>query len=746
MKTTAQIFVSNILTFFNMLCFTVAAFLVYVGIAIDPHAFLNMVFLVVIILNIAIGIIQELKAKRIIEKLSLLNASPVTIIRDDNEIQINKTQVALDDIVILATGDQIPTDCRVTEGNILVNESMLTGESDNIQKKIGDELLGGSFIAGGRCRAVVVRVGEDNYINKLQSSVKKYKQPRSELLKSLHIIIRFIGVFIFLITIALLIRQAHSGITTQAQRSLAVMHTAGAIIGMIPSGMFLLTSLALASAVLNLARHKTLVRDLYSVEMLARVDTLCIDKTGTLTSGNMRVRELRPIGGKFIESEIKKIVSSILHATGDSNQTAAALAEYFGVREYYKAKNFIPFSSDKKYSEAHFDIGTFRLGAPEIITGSSPKDTVVGRGGVETDYARVLALSNNSKIIAEILIEDILRTDIKTTLEWFYDNNVDVRVISGDNPQTAANIARAAGIRGTEAVINLVDMSDNELTTAAPDTIVFGRAKPEQKLVIIKKLQQDGRMVAMIGDGVNDILALREADCSIAMGAGSDAARGLSHLVLLDNNFAALPKVVSEGRRVVNNIQKSSSLFLFKALLSMLLAVVALIFWQGRYIFMPRNLYILEFLVIGIPAFALALEKNNNRIKGNFIRNILWFALLGACVAVSNIGILALFRNIEWFSMSYDIFLTLAILSTTAVGFIMLVQICMPLNLYRGTILAALSVAIITVGIQLHDLIGLNRIGVENASLLIIIIFASMMLIFWLAKRIHRHGLFREPG
>lgn len=692
-KSIANIIGSNILTFFNILNFSIAIWLLTVQ--AKPGMF---VFMIIITANITIGIIQEIRAKKTIDKLSLLSAPTAIVIRDATEQEIAISDVVIDDILNLTTGKQIPTDCVVRDGSIEVNESLLTGESDPIIKRKGDTLYSGSFVVSGRCFAQTTAIGKDIYIHKLTNQAKKYKKPESDLLGSLRSIIRIIGVIILPLSGLLFYTMWAKGTDSY---STIVIATSGAMIGMIPSGLFLLTSMALAVGVIRLAQNNTLVQELYCIEMLARVDTLCLDKTGTITDGTMTVKSI--IEYKHDTGlALKHIVSAMLNALNDQNLTSDALTERFGTAKRIRHKKTIPFSSQRKFSAVQFDkYGTFILGAPEFVLKESYHkiEKEVDKQSSEGYRVLVVAFSEGDIVdkavtgtiepIALIMIEDTIRPDAIETIEYFKSHDVDVKVISGDNPLTVSRISQRAGIYQADKYISLEGMHDKDVVRAASRYTVFGRVSPQQKKILIESLKNNGKTVAMTGDGVNDILALREADTSIAMASGSEAARNVSHLVLLDSNFSSMPKVVSEGRRVINNVQRVSTLFLTKTIFSFLLAIVA-IARQGIYPIQPNQLILIDMLVTGIPSFFLALEANNKQVKGKFLWNILKAAIPGALVVMINSLIIFAFE--KPLGMSSVEVSTLIVISATVVALTVLFRVSRPFNKMR-TILFALMVS-----------------------------------------------------
>lgn len=696
-KSIPNIVRSNIFTFFNFLNFSMFAWLISVGASIT-----NVFFMGVITANITIGIIQEIRAKKTIDKLSLLSAPTAIVIRDSDEFEIAVHDVVIDDILFLSSGKQIPADSVVRQGSIEVNESLLTGESDPVIKKKGDTLYSGSFVVSGSCFAQATAVGKDIYIQKLTNQAKRYKKPQSDLLGSLKIIIRVVGVLILPLagTLFYLMWTSYDWdpAMTLAQRfasdeyALIVRQTAGAMIGMIPSGLFLLTSMALAVGVIRLAQNNTLVQELYCIEMLARVDTLCLDKTGTITDGTMTVKSIIEYKNET-GLPLKNIISAMINAQNDQNLTSDALAERFGTAKRIRHKLLIPFSSSRKFSAVQFDrYGTFVLGAPEFVVKENYGFIEREVDKQSSEGYRVLVVAHSSGGIVEtkvegkivplalIMIEDTIRPDAIETIEYFKSHNVEVKVISGDNPATVSRISQRAGIANADKYISLEGMQDKEVVRSASRYTVFGRVSPQQKKLLIESMKNNGKTVAMTGDGVNDILALKEADTSIAMASGSEAARNVSHLVLLDSNFSSMPKVVSEGRRVINNVQRVSTLFLTKTIFSFLLAIIA-ITRNGNYPILPNQLILIDYLVIGIPSFFLVLESNNRLVVGRFLLNIVKAALPGALVVMINS--LVIFGFEKSLAMSSTVVSTLIVISATVVSLMVLFRISTPFNKMR---------------------------------------------------------------
>ncbi len=585
-KTTWQIVRGNIFTFFNML------YLIITVLLCIARSWTNLTFLAVIIPNLILGIVQELKAKKMIEKLSLVSAPRAVVVRDGEEKEITTSEIVLDDIIQFTTGKQIVTDSIVAEGTVEVNESMITGESDAIVKNPGDLLYSGSYVTSGSCYARVENVGKDNYIEKLATEAKQQKENRSELLRTLNWIIRIIGILIIPLA-AILFWQAFShsqeGLSFYEKFVDNMPRVAGAIIGMIPSGLFLLTTIALSVGVYRLGKkNHTSVQQLYCIEMLARVDILCLDKTGTITDGTMRVVDCLEVKNTT-DYTIREIVGSMMNSFTDTNATSEALIRFFDVNKVLKPIQTIPFSSKRKFSAVTFEnAGTFYLGAPEfvLIDNYDKVKSKVDRFAAQA--CRVLALGHtatplkgdtipkNVKPIGLIVIQDHIRDEAYETIEFFRNNDVEVRVISGDNPLTVSEIAHRVGVPNANRYVSLEGLSDEEVKEIAFDYTIFGRVTPSQKRALVEAFKAKKKTVAMTGDGVNDILALKEADCSIAMASGSEATRNIANIVLMDSNFSSMPAVVAEGRRVINNIQRTSTLFLVKTIFTILLTILYL--------------------------------------------------------------------------------------------------------------------------------------------------------------------------
>lgn len=690
-KTEGQIIKENVFTFFNLLNFALGAAVILVG---SPR---NALFLGVIFCNIVIGSFQGIRAKRTMDKLSLISAPKANVIRDGSRRSIAVEDVVLDDILLLSAGNQICADATVVAGECEVNESLITGESDPVLKRVGEELLSGSFVVSGQCSARVEHVGSENYAARIAGDAKYVKKRRSEIMDSIDKIVKIIGFAIIPIG-ALLFWKQYFVLHDTFQNS--VVSTTAAIVGMIPEGLVLLISMAFAVSVIKLSARKTLVQDMYCVETLARVDTLCLDKTGTITEGTMQVDELVPLEG-FTPEEMTEPLRALVHNLTDDNPTFHAVLDFLPERSSWQAAKLVPFSSARKWSGAFFPgKGTFVMGAGEFILGEDFAPLQSQAEEYSQKGQRVLLLAHseenfNDKDLPQVivpmgfvLISDKIRREAPRTLRYFADQGVDLKVISGDNAVTVANIARKAGLDNADKYIDASTLTtDEDIQRAVREYSVFGRVTPHQKLAFVKALKADGHTVAMTGDGVNDVLALKEADCSIAMASGSDAARTVSDLVLLDSNFASMPLVVQEGRRSINNLQRSSSLFLVKTIFSALIGVM-FIFLNYAYPFEPIQQTLISSLTIGVPSFLLALEPNHDRLKGKFIVNV--FRMCVPAALTMAVNILALCALSGTLGLTDAQMSTVAVLVTSMTGFFMLFKVCTPFNGLRSALFATL--------------------------------------------------------
>ena len=730
-KSYLQIILTNVFTFFNVLLFTIGIILIAIG------SFNNIFFLVIVSSNLLIGIFQEIKAKQAVDKLSLITVSKVKVIRSSKEEIIPTDKLLLDDIYVLTSGNEIPADSVIVKGEVEVNESLLTGESLAIKKTVDDYLLAGSYIISGSCLCRCDRIGEHNYVAQLQNKARKVKKVKSVLLTSLNAIIKWISFIILPIGIASFIKNMNI-LSNDVVSSLTV--TFGTLIAMIPSGLYLLISTTLTVSVLALARKKTMVQDLYSIESLARSNVLCLDKTGTITDGQMVLEKEINLSN----DDIKGLLGDFLSAFEDKNVTSLALEKSYTPCGKYKVINKIPFSSKRKFSAVEFEKeGSFILGAPEFIT----TDKIIlekVEEYIKQGY-RVLLLVNcketlsedmnlkNIKHVALFVLSDHIREEAKDTIAWFNNNEVEVKIISGDNPITVSQIAKKVDVPNADNYISLDGLSNEEVIAIANKYTIFGRVSPEQKAVLIKAIRDSGKTVAMTGDGVNDILAMKQANCSIAMASGSDAAIHASHLVLVDSNFASMPKVVEEGRKVINNVQRSATLFLMKTMYAIFIAIFCLITWT-KDPFEANNFYILEFAVIGIPAFAFAMQPNTSLIKGGFLKNVLSKAFPAGVALIISVLSMLIFNRFDVFSflcINDSNMETLATMGLSICGLIILLDRCRPFNLYRISLFVLMLISTFVIwsmglmkSLSVEKLNGLN---LTNWVTLIIVIMISII-------------------
>ena len=713
-KTVGQIIRGNVLTYFNFIFFALAAALILVG------SFTNLTFLVVVIINAVIGIVQELNAKRTLDRLTLLSQPKASVIRDGEVREIETELLVLDDIVQFSAGNQICADAVVVTGEVQVNESLITGEADEIAKRPGDKLLSGSFIISGTCRARLEQVGADSFASKLTIAAKKSrKQSKPGMMRSLTRLVQVIGITIIPLGVGLLLSQRNLlGLPIKEN----VEKTTAALIGMIPEGLYLLANVALAVSVIKLARKHTLVHDLTCIETLARVDVLCADKTGTITEAAMQVDGIVPLSPNADEARIADLIGDFTANMDADNATMAALKDHFKKDNARRALSRIAFSSATKTSTVSFGPAeTYLLGAPEFLLRDGYE---MWRGHVEP-YAekgcRVLmfAVLDGDQLLtplALVLLSNKLRANARSTFGYFAKQGVNIKVISGDNPLTVSAAAEAAGIPNADKRIDLSTLkTDEELQAASRTYTVFGRVTPEQKRKLVRFLRADGHTVAMTGDGVNDVLALKEADCSIAMASGSDVACQVSHLVLLNSDFGSMPSVVAEGRQVINNIQRSASLFLVKNIFSFVLSLIS-IFAVFAYPLIPTQVSLISCLTIGVPAFFLALEKNESRVQGKFLRNVLFRATPAAVTDLFVIGGVILFCHT--FDVSTEISSTIATILMGLVGFAMIWRISRPFNVMRTVLLIGLVVLFVLAMVILPGLFGLVPLGLKGWLLL----------------------------
>ena len=739
-KTTKEIIIDNVFTFFNLLNLILAILIILV------KSYKNALFMGIIISNTVIGIVQEIRAKNTIDKLSLVSASKAKVIREYKEIEINTDEIVLDDIIKYSTGEEISVDSIVLEGSVEVNESLLTGEVDEILKKEGDTLLSGSFVVAGSCYARADKVGENSYASKITKEAKKRKKVNSEIMKSLDNIIKYIAIVIVQIGAILFLKQMY---LLDYGLKKSIVSTVAAVIGMIPEGLYLLTSISLVVSVIRLGKNKILVQELHCIETLARVDMLCLDKTGTITEGKMDVREVVILDDGYNEENINNIIGAITHTLDDKNSTFNCLKNKFKENPNWQPINKIPFSSQRKWSGVYFkDKGGFVIGAPEFVLNESYKTIKNKVEGYSSKGYRVLLLAkNNNELnddkldgdvtqIALIVIEDRIRENVEKTFEFFDNQDVKIKVISGDNPVTVSQIAKTAGVKNAEKYIDASTLSNiDDIKKAIDEYIVFGRVKPEQKREIIKALKDKGHTVAMTGDGVNDVLALKDSDCSIAMASGSDAARRVSQLVLTDSNFKAIPNVVNEGRRVINNIEKSASLFLVKTIYSFILSLMFLLIMKP-YPFVPIQLTLISALTIGIPSFFFALESNNNRIKNGFLKNIIKRALSGALTITINTLCIVLISSVV--KVPQDKVSSIVAILTGFTGLVILYRVSLPFNNRRKILLTLMSVLFFIIVIFFGHELMIYRLNLIETIILIIFMIITPITINIISSIVER--------
>ena len=742
-----QIVRENTLTLFNAINAILAVFVLITG------SYKNMLFMVVIVCNTLIGIVQEIRSKRTTDRLSIVASSKASVLRDGALVELPLDELVRDDIIELGRGDQIPADAVVVKGACDVNESLLTGESKLVKKRPDDELMSGSFVNAGTVWARVVHVGAENYAAKISAEAKQHKAVNSEIMNSLNGIIKFVSFIIFPLGALLFARQHF---LTGTETNEAILSTVSALVGMIPEGLILLTSTVLAVAVVRLAKSRVLVQQLYCIETLARVDTLCLDKTGTITTGKMEVAAVRPVPG-VPQATVDTAFASIARADEDPNETAQAIVEHFAGADVavLHASRVVPFSSDKKWSGAVFDDGSaYVMGAGQFILGDALSAVADQQNELAAD-ARVLLLAQVDgfdeegnivgapKPLGFIAIHDQIRATAAQTIAYFKEQGVDLKVISGDDPRTVSGIAAKVGVPRAEDYVDATTLvTDDDIAAAIERYSVFGRVKPEQKKAFVVALQAKGHIVAMTGDGVNDTLALKQADCSVAMAAGSDAARNVAQLVLVDNDFAAMPKVVAEGRRSINNLQRSASLFLVKTLLSMTLAVV-FIFLPWQYPFQPIQMTLISAFTIGLPSFVLALEPNKDRIKGRFLENVIVKSIPGAVCAVLTILIVnAVGYNL--LHIDYEHVSTLCVLLTAWIGALLIVRLSVPFTPIRVALLVVVVGGTVLGATLLHSLFGIEPFTFGMTVLFAILALGTAVLFHvlyttidaWHAKRL----------
>lgn len=737
-KTTKEIVISNVFTYFNLIFLVITILLIMVG------SFRNLTFLPIIIGNTVIGIVQEIRAKKTLEKMSLLNAPRADVIRNGSVKQISTEELVKDDVILLTAGKQICADAVVISGNIQVNESLLTGEADEVEKTEGSTLMSGSFVVSGECYARLEKVGNESYISKLSLEAKSMGgKEQSEMIRSINLIVKWVGIVIIPIGL-ILFWQSHFVNGESITKS--VTSTVAAIIGMIPEGLYLLTTVALALSTMKLARKKVLLHDMKSIETLARVDVLCVDKTGTITEPDMKLKEIflcKNSGADGTQTaltldELKSLILDYANASVDNNATMLALKAYAAdaltnntSALHRTAVSQQAFSSSLKYGSVTFSDGTYLLGAPEFIMHEDfarIEEEIIpyaDKGDRVLLFARYdgenveNGINGSVTPLGFVALANPIRANAVKTFEYFKSQGVAIKVISGDNPRTVSRIAIQAGIESAESFVDAATLdTEDKIADAVNKYTVFGRVTPKQKKQLVKALQAKGHTVAMTGDGVNDILAMKDADCSVAMASGSEATAQAAQVVLLDSDFAHMPDVVYEGRRVVNNIQRSASLFLVKNIFSLLLSLFSVIL-MVTYPLEPAQVSLISMFTIGVPGFLLALEQNKDRIKGHFITNVMLKALPGGLTDVIAVGALVVCGEV--FCISDASIGTIATLVLSVVGFMILFKISEPLNGMKYAVIIGNIAGLVFSGFFLKKLFALTDLS--NICILLMIVF-----------------------
>ena len=778
-----QIVRENVLTFFNFLNLALMIMVLLVG------SYKNSMFMGIIVINTVIGIIQEVRAKKTLDKLAILTESKAVVLREGKKWSISTEKLVLDDILFLKTGDQVPADAKVLEGSIEVNESLLTGESDNLQKNEGDELFSGSFVTSGEACCQVIHVGKDNYASQITSEAKEFKRHNSELRNSLNAILKTISVIIVPMGMLLFYKQyyiAGNGIRD------AVVNMVAAVLGMIPEGLVLLTSVALTLGALTLTRKNTLVQELYCIETLARVDTLCLDKTGTITAGTMCVEQVQPyvegmeikapdganvsesestingaegetkeltelaaseiqgaentgltVSGAQLEltmGEIERVMANMMSVLKDKNATADALHKRFSRRTDMPVDHCIPFSSDRKYSGVAFKTeGTYLMGAAQFLFPDGNENLIKQCAAYGKEGLRVLVLAHSPNLnrenelpeglkpVALFMLTDIIRDNAPETLAFFKDQGVDLKVISGDDPVTVSAIAKKAGLENADKYIDATTITTPEdMERAVAECSVFGRVTPQQKKEMVLALQKQKHTVAMTGDGVNDVLALKEADCSVVMAEGSDAAKNIANVVLMDSNFAAMPEIVNQGRRVVNNIRTAASMFLIKTIFSVLLCLIT-IFWGDSYPFEPIQMSLISACAVGIPTFLLAQENNFNKIESGFLRYVFMNAFPAAVTITGCVFTIMLVCQNVYHS---NVMLSTACFLVTGWNYMAALKtVYAPLSRYRKIIIYGMQFIFFFAAVCVQNLLALGSLEFGMIILVFILMTFSPVVI-----------------
>ena len=735
-RTVKEIIHDNVFTYFNLIFTVLAVLLIVVG------SFKDLSFMLIVFANTAIGIAQEIKSKHTLDKLKLLKMPKAHVFRDGRETTVAVEELVLDDVVILSAGSQIPADAVVLEGSVQVNESLITGESDEITKTADSRLLSGSFVVSGSCAARLTAVGRDSYISKLTIEATKDRHgEQSEMIKSLDRLVKVIGIIIIPVGIVLFVQQCY---ILEDGFGESVTSMVAAVLGMIPEGLYMTASIAMVVSAMRLARKDVLVQNMRCIETLARVDVLCVDKTGTITENEMKVSQVQRIYEDISDDELARLIGDLAYAQSPDNITMAALQEYFTTRSGRATLSVCPFSSKYKYCGASFQDGNFVLGAPEFVLREGFARYEARINEISEQGYRVLAfarteevpegqqLSGRVLLLGLIFLTNPIRKSARETFAYFADNGVEIKVISGDNPVTVSNVAMQAGIPNADRYIDARQLvNERAIFEAVERYTVFGRVTPEQKRMFVKALKKQGKTVGMTGDGVNDILALRDADCSIAMASGSEAASNAAQLVLMDSDFSKMPSVVAEGRRVVNNIEKSASLFLTKNIFSLLLALFSMISVLS-YPLKPSQITLISMFTIGVPSFVLSLEPNHNKIKGSFFGNVFKMAAPAGLTTFVSVSSLVVFGQV--FDIEQECISTACTILVALVGFMILGKVAKPLNALHIGLIAAMLLGMAYCLFFQRSFFGINEISTQAMMLLIVFLIATEGLFRYIYK------------
>ena len=735
LKTTKQIIFDNVFTLFNLYNLIIAIALLAV------KAYTNTFFFLIITVNVIIGIVQEIHGRNLVKKLSILNASKATVIRNGKEQKIDIEEIVLGDVILLSQGDQIPSDSYVLEGEVEVNEALLTGESDLILKSKEDKLLSGSYVTSGKCYAKVEKVGEDNFANSIISATKKYKENNSELINSMKKVTKFTSFVIIPVGIILFI-QAY--FYREAELAQAVVATAAALLGMLPKGLVLLITIALESGVIKLAKKDVLVQELYSIESLAHIDTICLDKTGTITQGEMRVSEIKTYNDKILPHPFNDMMTAFVNGMDDNNATFHAFKKYFKGDNSFEIADKVAFSSERKWSSLSFkNEGSIVVGAPERLFDKSKDNMPKEINELQKNGKRVLGIAYTKSIISEpelpeleiiaiAVLEDPLRKNAKEMLGYFKDQGIDVKIISGDNALTVSNIAKKAGLKDYDSYIDLSTINtDAEIVDLVDKYSIFARVLPHQKSIIVKALQAKQHKVAMTGDGVNDVIALRESDCSITLPEATDSAKQVSQIVLLNSDFSVLKDVMMEGRRVVNNITKVARIFFIKTIYSVLLSIFCIL-TNMEFPFIPIQITLVDLVIEAYTSFFITFEKNKKPVTGSFLRTALTNAMPFAIVIMFNIIFLTFFR--DTLGISQDIATTMMYLLIGFVSILAVQEVCKPYTKVHVFLFVTTAVGFYVAVILFKNLLQIS-LALQPNELIITLILAVISYILITIKR-----------